>query len=123
MANTVTYGIVSALDRTIQSGEPGGQVRYYAAIQTDAAVNHGNSGGPLVDGDGRVIGVNSMIKSIAEREEEARRERVARTRRIHDGRRARGQLDLPFRGHDDTSSCAPLDGDRRRRERANELGL
>jgi putative serine protease PepD len=69
--NTVTYGIVSAVDRTIQAGGPGGQVRYYAAIQTDAAVNHGNSGGPLVDGAGRVIGVNSVIKSMASSEEEA----------------------------------------------------
>jgi putative serine protease PepD len=71
LANTVTYGIVSALDRTIQAGEPGGQVRYYAAIQTDAAVNHGNSGGPLVDGDGQVIGVNSVIKSVAGSEDQA----------------------------------------------------
>ena len=71
LANTVTAGIVSALDRTIQAGEPGGQVRYYAAIQTDAAVNQGNSGGPLVDGAGRVIGVNSVIKSLASDEEEA----------------------------------------------------
>ncbi len=71
LANTVTSGIVSAIDRTIQSGEPGGQVRYYAAIQTDAAVNHGNSGGPLVDAGGRVVGVNSVIKSIAESEEQA----------------------------------------------------
>lgn len=66
LANTVTAGIVSALDRTMRAGEPGGPTRYYAAIQTDAAVNHGNSGGPLVDGAGRVIGVNSTIKSIAE---------------------------------------------------------
>lgn len=65
LANTVTAGIVSAVDRTIQAGEPGGPVRYYAAIQTDAAVNQGNSGGPLVDGAGRVIGVNSVIKSLA----------------------------------------------------------
>jgi putative serine protease PepD len=71
LANTVTAGIVSALDRTIQSGEPGGQVRYYAAIQTDAAVNKGNSGGPLVDAGGRVVGVNSVIKSLAVDEEEA----------------------------------------------------
>ncbi|WP_249714680.1 S1C family serine protease [Rhizomonospora bruguierae] len=70
LSNTVTAGIVSALDRTIQSGE-GGQTRYYAAIQTDAAVNQGNSGGPLVDGAGRVIGVNSVIKSIAQSDEAA----------------------------------------------------
>jgi putative serine protease PepD len=71
LANTVTSGIVSAVDRTIQAGEPGGQVRYYAAIQTDAAVNQGNSGGPLVDGAGRVVGVNSVIKSLATDQEEA----------------------------------------------------
>jgi putative serine protease PepD len=71
LANTVTFGIVSALDRPIQAGEPGEQVRYYAAIQTDAAVNQGNSGGPLVDGAGRVIGVNSVIKSLAVDQDEA----------------------------------------------------
>ncbi|MFY1634368.1 S1C family serine protease [Solwaraspora sp. WMMB335] len=71
LTNTVTSGIVSAIDRTIQAGEPGGQLRYYAAIQTDAAVNQGNSGGPLVDGAGRVIGVNSVIKSLATDEETA----------------------------------------------------
>ncbi|MDG4833538.1 trypsin-like peptidase domain-containing protein [Solwaraspora sp. WMMD1047] len=71
LANTVTSGIVSALDRTIRVGEPGGQVRYYAAIQTDAAVNQGNSGGPLVDGAGRVVGVNSVIQSLAADEETA----------------------------------------------------
>ncbi|WP_413775606.1 trypsin-like peptidase domain-containing protein [Micromonospora sp. RTGN7] len=71
LANTVTAGIVSALDRTMQAGEPGGPTRYYAAIQTDAAVNHGNSGGPLVDGAGRVIGVNSTIKSLVADGQEA----------------------------------------------------
>ncbi|GGK83481.1 S1C family serine protease [Mangrovihabitans endophyticus] len=71
LVNTVTYGIVSALDRTIEAGEPGGVTRYYAAIQTDAAVNQGNSGGPLVDGAGRVIGVNSVIRSIGASEAEA----------------------------------------------------
>ncbi|MFG1954072.1 trypsin-like peptidase domain-containing protein [Micromonospora sp. NPDC048830] len=71
LANTVTAGIVSALDRTMQAGEPGGPTRYYAAIQTDAAVNHGNSGGPLVDSAGRVIGVNSTIKSLVADGQEA----------------------------------------------------
>jgi putative serine protease PepD len=60
LAETVTSGIVSQLDRTIDSTNgysiPG-------AIQTDAAINHGNSGGPLLDLQGRVIGVNSQIES------------------------------------------------------------
>jgi putative serine protease PepD len=64
LENTVTAGIVSALDRAIRAGDQGGPVRYYAAIQTDAAVNQGNSGGPLVDAGGKVIGVNSVIRSV-----------------------------------------------------------
>lgn len=71
LVNTVTQGIVSALDRTIQAGEPGGTTRYYAAIQTDAAVNQGNSGGPLVDAAGRVVGVNSVIRSVGGTDTEA----------------------------------------------------
>ena len=71
LVNTVTSGIVSALDRTIQAGEPGGTVRYYAAIQTDAAVNQGNSGGPLVDAAGRVVGMNSVIRSVGASDTEA----------------------------------------------------
>jgi putative serine protease PepD len=68
LENTVTFGIVSALDRTLQSGEPGGTTRYYAAIQTDAAVNQGNSGGPLVNSAGQVIGMNSVIRSVGSTE-------------------------------------------------------
>jgi putative serine protease PepD len=71
LVNTVTSGIVSALDRTIQAGDPGGTVRYYAAIQTDAAVNQGNSGGPLVDAAGRVVGMNSVIRSVGASDTEA----------------------------------------------------
>jgi putative serine protease PepD len=71
LVNTVTAGIVSALDRTIQAGDPGGTVRYYAAIQTDAAVNQGNSGGPLVDAAGKVIGMNSVIRSVGSTDTEA----------------------------------------------------
>jgi putative serine protease PepD len=71
LAGTVTAGIVSALDRTIETHDAGGAQRYYAAIQTDAAVNRGNSGGPLFDLAGRVIGINSVIKSLVEDGEEA----------------------------------------------------
>lgn len=66
LSGTVTAGIVSALDRTIETRDLGGAQRYYAAIQTDAAVNRGNSGGPLFDFAGRVIGINSVIKSLVE---------------------------------------------------------
>jgi putative serine protease PepD len=71
LENTVTFGIVSAIDRTLQSGEPGGTTRYYAAIQTDAAVNQGNSGGPLVNAAGQVIGMNSVIRSLSNTEADA----------------------------------------------------
>jgi putative serine protease PepD len=65
LAGTVTSGIVSALDRTIATGGEGGSgPRYYAAIQTDAAVNPGNSGGPLCDMNGQVIGINSVINAV-----------------------------------------------------------
>jgi len=57
---TLTAGVVSALGRTIET-EGGRRLR--KAIQTDAAINRGNSGGPLLDGNGRLIGVNSAIFS------------------------------------------------------------
>jgi S1-C subfamily serine protease len=57
---SVTSGIVSALQRPITA--PNGFTIDHV-IQTDAALNHGNSGGPLLDTDGRVIGVNSQIST------------------------------------------------------------
>jgi serine protease Do len=59
--STVTVGIVSALGRTAQPGTPVGGFTEY--IQTDAAVNPGNSGGALVDLDGRLLGINTWIAS------------------------------------------------------------
>jgi S1-C subfamily serine protease len=58
--HTLTTGIVSALGRTIQTAEG---TPIDDAIQTDAAVNPGNSGGPLLDSGGRLIGVNTAIYS------------------------------------------------------------
>ena len=61
---TVTSGIVSALDRPVSAGEPGGsQATLYPAIQTDAAINPGHSGGPLVNMAGQVVGINSSIRT------------------------------------------------------------
>ena len=58
---TVTSGIVSGLNRQSEGGITGRPVR--GVIQTDAAVNPGNSGGPLFDADGNVIGVNTSIEN------------------------------------------------------------
>ncbi len=58
---TMTTGIVSAIGRTIRSGNSPFSIP--RVIQTDAAINPGNSGGPLLDRGGRVIGVNTQILS------------------------------------------------------------
>jgi putative serine protease PepD len=60
LEETVTSGIVSALHRAIQ-----GMTNFTIndSIQTDAAINHGNSGGPLLNTQGQVVGVNAQIKS------------------------------------------------------------
>lgn len=56
--STLTTGVVSALGRTVQTSQ---STIIDAAIQTDAAINRGNSGGPLIDSRGEVIGINSAI--------------------------------------------------------------
>ena len=56
--STLTTGIVSSLGRTVQTGE---NTFIDEAIQTDAAINRGNSGGPLLNSHGDVIGINSAI--------------------------------------------------------------
>ena len=57
----MTQGIVSAVGRLLPSGFE--RFSIPSVIQTDAAINPGNSGGPLLDIDGRVIGINTQIRS------------------------------------------------------------
>jgi putative serine protease PepD len=61
LSQTVTTGIVSALGRTVPT--PMGEL--HDLIQTDAAINSGNSGGPLIDREGRAIGINTAIASAS----------------------------------------------------------
>ncbi|HEX7526811.1 MAG TPA: trypsin-like peptidase domain-containing protein [Gaiellaceae bacterium] len=57
---TLTTGVVSAVQRQIEAPNT---LPIDHAIQTDAAINHGNSGGPLIDSQGRVVGVTSQIST------------------------------------------------------------
>jgi putative serine protease PepD len=59
---SVTAGIVSGLDRTVSTDD----VRLTGLIQTDAPISSGNSGGALVDYDGKVIGVTNMVAASTE---------------------------------------------------------
>lgn len=65
LSSTVTYGIVSALNRPVRASDGGGESSLIDAIQTDAAINPGNSGGPLVDLNGNLVGMNSVIASMS----------------------------------------------------------
>ena len=110
LEQTVTSGIVSALHRQITAPN---DFAIDDAIQTDAAINHGNSGGPLLDMSGRVVGVTSQIESesggndgvgFAVSSNTVKRiadcsdlERVGRPRL---SRRRDGDLDEPRRSHD-----------------------
>jgi putative serine protease PepD len=64
LANTVTSGIVSALDREVNTGTE----KLTGLLQTDAAINQGNSGGALVDTSGHVVGINVAIATASEQD-------------------------------------------------------
>lgn len=67
LRSTVTHGIISALHRPIPlSGEGSDTDTVIDAIQTDASINHGNSGGPLINMDSEVIGINTAGKSLSD---------------------------------------------------------
>jgi serine protease Do len=57
LTSSVTLGVVSAVGRQLEPDDP------MVYIQTDASINPGNSGGPLVDADGRLVGINTLILS------------------------------------------------------------
>ncbi len=61
-AGSLSVGVVSAINRSLSSGTA---FQIPGAIQTDAAINHGNSGGPLFDAGGNVIGINAQIQSTS----------------------------------------------------------
>lgn len=63
---TVTSGIISGLDRTIKIEDTNGESYMEDLIQTDASINSGNSGGPLINKEGEVIGINTVKITSAE---------------------------------------------------------
>jgi len=62
LSNTVTTGVVSAVDRSVQAPER----KFHGFIQTDASINAGNSGGPLLNAEGSLIGINTAIYGNSE---------------------------------------------------------
>ena len=67
LRSTVTHGIISALHRPVPlSGEGSDTDTVIDGVQTDASINHGNSGGPLIDMNSNVIGINTAGKSLSE---------------------------------------------------------
>jgi S1-C subfamily serine protease len=67
LRSTVTHGIISALHRPVPlSGDGSDTDTVIDGVQTDASINHGNSGGPLINMDSEVIGINTAGKSLSD---------------------------------------------------------
>ena len=62
-SNTVTKGVISGLARNVTAGDGSSSETLENVIQTDAAINSGNSGGPLLNLDGQVVGMNTAVSS------------------------------------------------------------
>jgi S1-C subfamily serine protease len=99
---SLSVGVISATDRTIDSLT---KFSISGALQTDAAINHGNSGGPLVDARGRVLGINSQIRSSSDTGSGVGfAVPIDTVRRSLDQLRSRGHVDYAYLG----VSTAPL---------------
>lgn len=95
--NTVSFGIISGLKRNITASDSSGNIeRLEDLIQTDAAINYGNSGGPLVNIYGEVIGVNTAIVSGAQNIGFAIP--INRVKRMLEDLRTKGKVEVPFLG-------------------------
>jgi serine protease Do len=95
--NTVSFGVISGLRRSITASDRSGQVeRLEGLIQTDAAINFGNSGGPLINLKGEVIGVNTAIAGGAENIGFAIP--INRAKKMIEEVKTKGKIEVPFLG-------------------------
>ncbi len=95
--NTVSFGVISGLKRNIVASDQSGNVeKLEGLIQTDAAINFGNSGGPLLNLRGEVIGINTAIASGAENIGFAIP--VERAKKLIQDYKTKGKIEIPFLG-------------------------
>jgi len=95
--NTVSFGVISGLKRNIVASDTFGKTqRLEDLIQTDAAINYGNSGGPLINIYGEVIGVNTAIVSGAQNIGFAIP--INRAKRMIEEWKTKGKVEIPFLG-------------------------
>ena len=109
---TVTIGIVSNLERSFPIGEIG-ESAFYDVIQTDADINRGNSGGPLVDLDGNVVGINTFVLT-SEVETAGFAVNTSTARRVYEELTEHGRVLRPYLGINLTTVTPAV---------ATELGL
>jgi S1-C subfamily serine protease len=95
--NTVSFGVISGLKRAITASDESGNIeRLEGLIQTDAAINFGNSGGPLINLKGEVIAVNTAIAGGADNIGFAIP--VNRAKKMIEQYKAKGKIEVPFLG-------------------------